>query len=177
MSFHFTKLARVALVSLIALAPGDASAQPLDCNHPSGVGCFEFTVSTPAGVTTQVSGFANAFGSQADGMWYTQLVEPGGAATLMILFNGAATPPIEEYPMADWVRSDATPPSGQFVATGSIDRSVLAVSGLHSVNGTVLITGSSPTEVEGTFTYRAHHATTGEFVTVQGRFKTKNQVM
>jgi hypothetical protein len=162
-------------LGLAVLGPAAALAQPLECNHPSGVGCFELTVTGSAGVSAEVSGFANAFGSSADQAWYTQLTEPGGASSVMLIFYGAATPPVDELKVVDYVNTP-NPPAGTFVATGSIDPEVIAISGLHSVRGTVVITASSPNWVEGTFSYRAQQATDGHFVTVEGRLKTKSQV-
>lgn len=167
----------VGLGLTMAAPAGSTLAQALSCNHPSGVGCFEVTVTSGTGGPAQVAGFAKSFGSNADQAWYVQLIEPGGASSIMLLYSGAGLPPTAEHAVADFMANDAEPPPGEFVATGALDPQSFMVSGFHSVGGTLVITASSSSWVEGTFNYRAREASTGQVVTVDGRFKAMNEAM
>ena len=170
----------LALGLTIAGPAGAATAQSLDCTHPSGVGCFEFTITGGTGGAAspgRITGFAKSFGSDAQAMWYTQLVEPGGASTIMLMYSGAGLPPVGDHQIADFVASGAEAPPGAFVASGSVDPQTFMVSGFHSVAGTLVIASSTPKWVEGTFSFGARESASGQMVTVDGRFKAMNEEM
>ena len=162
---------------VVAAWPTTAHAQSLDCDHPSGVGCFEVTLAGGTGGSARVTGFAKSFGSDADRAWYVQLVEPGGASSFMLMYAGAGLPPTGEHIIVDFVANDAEPPAGMLVATGSVGPRPFVVSGFHSIGGTLFITSSTPRWVEGTFNFRAREATSGQAITVDGRFKAMNEGM
>lgn len=178
MSIRLTAVGALLGLGLSACAPAErALAQGLVCNHPSGVGCFEATVTGPSGTPAQMTGFAKSFGSNADQAWYTQLIGPGGTSSMMILFNGAGRPPTGRHPIADFIASDASPPSGEFIGTGTVSPPVSGISGFSSIRGTLEVTASSAGWVEGTFQFQARETSTGQVVTVDGRFKAQNEVM
>jgi hypothetical protein len=138
-------------------------------------GSFTANIVVGTSAPVQITGFAPSFSSESLGGWYAQMTTPGGASTILLLYGGAALPPVGRHQIADFVGSGAEPPRGRFVATGNLDPQLLVVSGFQSVTGTVDITASSLDAVEGTFTYRARQTADGKAVTVEGTFTTANK--
>lgn len=161
------------------LAVGLAMAMIGTAGSPSGApaqqaGSFKATVTAPGQDGVQLTGFAPSFGSDAKRGWYVQLVTPGGGSTILLLYAGAGLPPTGEHQIVDFIGNDATPPPGKFVATGNVDPAVAAVIGLSSIGGTITITRSTPTVVEGRFEYRARLAGASQAVVVEGEFESNN---
>lgn len=165
-----------AMLLLAAAPSGTALGQALECEGPAPVGCFEATVSAE-GASEELSGFAKSFGSSADAMWYVQLIVPGGASGMMMTLQGEPLPPPGEFVIDNFEANDGKPPAGKFVATGNADLQGSAVKGFQSVAGTVVITASSSSWVEGTFEYEGRDPRSGGTVTVEGRFKASHQGM
>ncbi|MGE0555005.1 MAG: hypothetical protein AB7R55_16360 [Gemmatimonadales bacterium] len=163
-----TRLAAGLAVAVIgtAVAPRGAPAQQ--------AGNFTATVTASGQDGVRLAGFALSFGSDAKRAWYVQLVTPGGGSTIMLLYAGAGLPPTGEHRIVDFIGNDATPPPGKFVATGNVDPAVAAVVGLSSIGGTITITRSTPSVVEGRFEYRARLADVSQAVVVEGEFESNN---
>jgi hypothetical protein len=159
-----------ALGIALALAMAVPNASVLGQN----AGNFSATVGLASGTPVELSGFAMSFGSRDDEAWYVQLIIPGGASSILIFYAGVR-PPIGEHPIVDLMANDFKPPPGKVIATGNVDPQLFVVSGFHSLGGTMIVTESSASSVEGTFQYEAREASTGQVVTVEGTFTTKNQ--
>ncbi|MBT8461548.1 MAG: hypothetical protein KJO44_03425, partial [Gemmatimonadetes bacterium] len=91
--------------------------------------------------------------------------------------RGEPLPPPGEFAIDDFMANNAEPPDGRFLATGSADLQGSTVKGFQSVEGTVVITASSSSWVEGTFRYEGRDPESGGIVTVEGRFKASHQGM
>lgn len=170
-------LSKAAAMGLMLTASsGTALGQALECNHPAPVGCFEATVSAE-GSSAELSGFASSFGSGADAVWYAQLTVPGGGYGMMLTMQGEPLPPPGEFVIDDFMANGAEPPTGRFLATGNADLQGSTVKGFQSVEGTIVITASSSSWVEGTFQYEGRDPESGGTVTVEGRFKANHQGM
>lgn len=171
-------LARTSAVLglMLAVHSGAALGQALECEGPAPAGCFEATVSADDG-TAQMSGFATAFGStDAKGAgWAVQFIVPGGASGMMLIMRGEKLPPPGEFPIDDFMANDADPPEGSFIASGNADLQGSGVKGFQSVEGTVVITASSSSWVQGSFQYQGRDPESGATVAVEGRFKAKQQ--
>lgn len=132
-------------------------------------GSFEATVSL--GSDTQVALTGYCVSSGAPGGWSAQMVTPGGGSTILLLYAGSSPPTTGEYEIKDFVGTDAQPPEGAFLATGSTDEQLFVISGFHSVAGTVVITASSDEGVTGTFSFSARETGGSERpATVNGTF-------
>lgn len=160
--------ARVSSLAALVLAgtAGAASGQQ--------AGSSDVTITPASGGPVQFQGFAQSMGSTSHRQWSVQLIHPGGASSVLMFYNGDTRPPTGEYEMVDFVANDAQPPVGKFVATGSLAGD-LPLLGFQSLEGTVVITASSATSIEGTFEYTARDSQNGSTVTVSGTFTSRNQ--
>ena len=166
-----------ALGLMLAVPSATALAQSLECDGPAPVGCYEATVTGPSGETAQMSGFAQSFGSHAEDAWQARLMTPGGESGITLMHGGAGLPSTGEYLIEDFGAHAGKPPAGGFLAMGTAYLDASAASGFQSVTGTVVITASSSSWVEGTFTCEGRDPQSGATVTVEGRFKAKHQGM
>lgn len=158
----------ILAASAVFIAPvAPAAAQ--DAGH------FEARVNLAGASALALSGFAWSETNPAEGGWFAQLLTPGGGSSIVLLFAGDGRPPTGEYPIVDLVANEFEPPDGQFVATGSVDPQLFALTGFHSRGGTIVITASSRDAVEGTFEFQANGSQDGKAVTVEGTFTTRNK--
>ncbi|MCA9764158.1 MAG: hypothetical protein KC544_13640 [Gemmatimonadetes bacterium] len=142
--------------------------------EPGGTGTFTAVVSAPGKDPVTITGDAPSLGNRGDSNWYTHMVSPDGNSSFRIFFSGAERPAVGEYQMVNFVETDATPPVGQFVATGGTDQASLQGIALASISGTVTITSSSSTSIVGTFRYQAGAFGPGVGTVVEGQFATNN---
>jgi len=148
------------------------SAGALDA-QAQDTGEFEASVTGYTDTAVQLNGFARSFSDPVRNGWYVQLIIPGGASSILILFLGSDLPPTGEHRIVDFIASDAEPPPGQFVATGNLDPQLFILSGFHSVSGTIVVTASSEDSVEASFNFQARESD-GGMVQVSGAFDSHN---
>ncbi len=154
------------LLVLLLLGLGTAAAQD--------AGEFTATIGGGDEEGTEISGFAKSFRSAEKKFWYVQLIVPGGASTIMLMYSGAAQPSVGEHDIVDWLANDAEPPEGKLVATGSVDPQLFAVTGFSSISGKLDVTEASEDAVKASFEFSARDGS-GATVRVSGSFTSSDE--
>jgi len=154
-----------ALLLTISLAACDSGSNN-DDNGDGNVQPGTFSASVTGDVTASLSGAATStvFGST----WGITLA-PGTTQTITMVASGTGRPQEGEY-----VLRRATQEGGPVLAGEFFGSLVLQGSNSYSIReGTLTVTSSAPTRVEGTFTFKADRFV-GEEVEVEGAFNTTN---
>ena len=159
---------RVMSLSLVLLLSGFGALAAQDAGE------FTATISDGDRDGGEISGFATSFRSAEKKFWYVQLIVPGGSSTIMLMYSGAAQPPVGEHEIVDWLANDAEPPEGKLVATGSVDPQVFILSGFSSISGKLDVTDVSDVAVEATFDFSAR-GSGGGVVQVTGSFNSADK--
>jgi len=135
-----------------------------------------FTATVTGAVSRQFSGDATSMGRVADA-WNAALQSPSGEGTILFGNDIAGRPTRGTYTIVDMEEHGGSPPAGQYTALVALAGGGLTTPvGFGSVNGTLIIEASSPTEVTGSFNFLAVDAADStRTVTVNGTFTTANE--
>ena len=136
----------------------------------------QFTADLSGLVNTRLTGFATSSGAASSG-WTLTLITPGGEHNISMAFEGVARPDPGDYALVDITRSlVGAAPTPHIVAAVQLGPALLSNAGFNSLTGTLSVTTSTASSVEGTLTLSTFHTDRPqEVLEVTGTFRSTNR--